>query len=52
VYRVLVVEPGGKGLLGNLGVYGKTILKYLFEEHNERASIEFIWLRIGTSGGL
>jgi len=35
--------------LEDLGVYGRTILKYMFEKQNERASIGFIWLRIGTS---
>jgi hypothetical protein len=38
--------------LENLGIYGRTILKYIFEKQNGRASIGFIWLRIGTTGRL
>ena len=36
----------------DLGVYRRAILKYIFQKENGRASIGFIWLRIGTSGRL
>jgi hypothetical protein len=36
----------------DLGVYGRIILKGKLEKQCEKVRAEFIWLRIGTSGGL
>jgi len=40
----------GKSTLGDLGVDG--ILKWILKKGDRKAWIGFIWLRIGTSGGL
>jgi hypothetical protein len=43
-YRMLVGMPEDVG--------GWTILKWILERQDEMAWIGFIWLRVGTNGGL
>jgi hypothetical protein len=38
--------------LGNTGVDGRIILKWIFKKWDEMAWLGLIWLRIGTGGGL
>jgi hypothetical protein len=38
--------------LGDLDVDGKIILKLILKKYNERVLTGFIWLRIGTNGGV
>jgi len=38
--------------LGDLGADRSILLKWIVEKGGVRVWIEFIWLRIGTSGGL
>ena len=51
VYRVLAGKPEGKDLLGDPGVDGKAILRWIFRKWDTRAWTGSIWLRIGTGGG-
>jgi hypothetical protein len=44
-------RPEGNRLLKKLGVHG-IILKLILKKLDGRAWTGFIWLRIGTSGGL
>jgi hypothetical protein len=48
-YRILVGKPEGKRLLGDQGVGGWTILKWILDR---MVWIGLIWLGIRTSGGL
>jgi hypothetical protein len=41
-----------KRLLGRLRLNVKIILRYIFRKQRGRVWTEFIWLRIGTSGGI
>jgi len=43
--------PEGKRILGNPGVVGRIILKWIFRKW-DRAWTGLNWLRIGTGGGL
>jgi hypothetical protein len=38
--------------LGHQGVDGRIILKWILKKYDVRAWTGFIWLRIGTDGGL
>jgi hypothetical protein len=46
-----VGKPEGRNHLEDPGVDGRIILKWIFERLGG-AQIGFIWLRIGTGGGL
>jgi len=52
VYRVLVWKPGGKRPLGNPGVDGRIILRWIFRKWDVGLWTGSSWLRIGTGGGL
>jgi hypothetical protein len=45
-------KPEGKRPVGRLEIGGKIILKWILEGYDSVVSAGFIWLRIGTSGGL
>ena len=49
VYRVLVGDLRESGHLGDPGVDGRIILRWIFRKWVVRA--EWSWLRIGTGGG-
>jgi hypothetical protein len=51
-YRILVVNLKGRDYSRDLSVDGKVMLKLILNMYKNRVRIEFIWLRIGTSGGL
>jgi hypothetical protein len=46
-YKILTGKHAGKGPLGDLGLYKKTVMEFI-----SRKQCGCIWLRIGTSGGL
>jgi len=50
-YRVLEGRTKGRGSLEDLGVDGRIILKWIFQQWDGQAWTGFIWLRIGTGGG-
>jgi hypothetical protein len=47
VETILVVKPEE-----DLGIGGRTILKRILKKYSGRVWTGFIWLRIGTGGGL
>ena len=51
VYRVLVGKPEGKRQLGDPGVDGRMIFRWMFRKWDVGAWTGSIWLRIGTGGG-
>jgi hypothetical protein len=51
-YRALVGKPEGRKHLGDPGIDGRIILKWIFEKLGVGAQTGLIWLRIGTGGGL
>jgi hypothetical protein len=52
MYRVLVGKPGGKDRLKDQGVEGRMGPKWTLERLVGGVWSGFIWLRIGTCGGL
>jgi hypothetical protein len=50
VYRVLVRKPEGKGPLGNPGLDGRIIIRWIFRKWDVGAWTGSCWLRIGTGG--
>jgi hypothetical protein len=51
VHRVLVRKPEGKRPLGNTGVDGRIILRWIFRKLEGVVGTGWSWLRIGTGGG-
>jgi hypothetical protein len=51
-YRVLVGKPERKRPLGRLRHRREDIIKWIWEKYDAVDWTGFIWLRIGTSGGL
>jgi len=51
-YRVLVGKHEGKNHLGDTGVDGRFILRWIFRKWDVGLWTGSIWLRIGTGGGL
>jgi hypothetical protein len=49
---ILVGKPEGKDQSENLGIDGRIILKWILGKEGWRVWIGFMWLRIGTVGGL
>ena len=52
VHKVLVGKPEGKNHLGDPGVDGRIILRWIFRKWDVRIWTGSSWLRIGTGGGL
>jgi hypothetical protein len=48
-YKTLVGIPGGKDLLGEIGVDGRIILKWIINKWVVRMRTGCIWLRRGSS---
>jgi hypothetical protein len=51
VYKVLVGKPEGKRLLGDPGVDGRIILRWIFKTQDVGLWTGMSWLRIKTVGG-
>jgi len=51
VYRVLVEKPEGKEHLGDTGVDGRIIIRWIFRKWDVGVWTGSSWLRIGTGGG-
>jgi len=51
VYRVLVGKPEGKDYLGDPGVDGKTVLRWIFRKWDVVVWTGSSWIRIGTDVG-
>jgi hypothetical protein len=51
-YNILAGKPEEKNYLDDLGVDGRIIREWILGKSRGRVWTGFIWLRIGTSGGL
>jgi len=51
VYRVLMGKPEGKSHLGDPGVDGRIIFRWIFRKWGVEVWTGSSWLRIGTGGG-
>jgi hypothetical protein len=52
VYMILVRKPEGRKTLGRPKRRWEVILKLIFKKSAGKTLIGYIWLRIGTDGGL
>jgi hypothetical protein len=50
VYRVLVGKPEGRRPLGDPGLDGRIILRWIFSKWDIGVWTGFSWLKIGTGG--
>jgi hypothetical protein len=48
-YIILLEKPKGKNHLGDIGIDGRIILEWIFENQGRKLWTGFVWLRIGTS---
>ena len=51
VYRVLMGKHEERGHLGDPGIDGRIILRWILRKWDVRARTGLIWLRIGSGGG-
>ena len=51
-YRVLVGKPEGRNHLEDLGIDGRTILKWILEKWDGEAWTELLWCGIGIGSRL
>ena len=51
IYRVLMGKPEGKNHLGDPGVDGRIILRWIFRKWEGVVGTGRSWFRIGTGGG-
>jgi hypothetical protein len=51
-HKSFVRRPKKKGRKEDINVSGRIILDWMLKKQDERAWIEYIWLRIGTSYSL
>jgi len=51
VYRILLGKPEGRRPLGDPGLDGRIILRWIIRKLDVRAWTGSSWLRIGTGGG-
>ena len=51
VFRVLVGKPGGRDHLGETGIDGRIILRWIFRKWDVGVWVGSVWFRIGTGGG-
>jgi hypothetical protein len=50
-YKILVEKMKGRDHAQDLGVDGKITLEWISRKQDGKVWSEFIWLKIGTSGG-
>jgi hypothetical protein len=50
--HILAGTPEEKKQLGRIGLDGRIILKIILKKYDVMVWTGFIWLRVGTSGGL